>query len=436
MVVTAILVPGIMGTKLQLPDGDLVWPPSVKEAIFGYGDIGKLQDPAAIPTEIIDSISCVDFYAPLQSLFAGLGFGPAGDKWLVEHPYDWRKDLFDLAKGLAERLDGVTSDEIVIVAHSMGGLIARLVLETPTWRNRPWFSRIKTFVALATPHNGAPLAAARVLGLDPAFGISGQDWITLSSNPAYPSGYQLLPAPGEDAVWDTGPTAELAPLDIYDPATATALGLKPALVARARALHDALQAGTAPKHVRYFYFAGTGHKTVTRINVGPGGAHKVETADAGDGTVPLWSALPRTVQKQLVINEHANVFRGGPFKRVFFRLMGGDAGPPTEATVEDALRLAVSLQKPVVPLGDPVEVVLSAELPFTELQGRLVFEARGEADVAGAVAAEAPVAYSGPAIPSLALTIPVKLPPGIYELRFEGDRQQVERAVFAVSETT
>lgn len=434
MKTVAVLVPGIMGTELVLPDGELVWPPKVSETLFGYSRIAKLQDASVLPRKIIPNVSCVDFYRPLQSLLAQLDFTSSGDKVLLEYPYDWRKDLFDLTEGLASRLDSVTADSIVIVAHSMGGLISRLLLETQTFRGRPWFPKITSFLALATPHNGAPLALARVLGLDSALGISGEDFKKLAANPAYPSGYQLLPAPGEDACWNVSAGADLAPLDFYDDAVATSLGMSPALVARARAVHDALSSGMAPDHVRYFYFSGAGHKTVTRINIDGGKAQIVTTPDAGDGTVPMWSSLPRTVQKQVVINEHSNVFRGDPFKRVFFRLFGADAGTPLEVPMDAAFKLAVSLQRPIFKQGEPVEAVLSSEVPFTTLLGELVFEERTKEDAAGQVAARVNISYDGPAISTLALSIEVSLATGFYELRYEGDRPQEDRVVFAMSQ--
>jgi phospholipase A1 len=434
----AVLVPGIMGTELVLPDGEVVWPPKVSETLFGYGRIQKLQDPHLQPSRIISNVSCVDFYSPLQGLFYQLGFRAGGDKVLLDYPYDWRKDLFVLASGLADKLDAAGADsaeQIVIVAHSMGGLISRLLLETPTFRDRPWFSKISGFFALATPHNGAPLALARVLGLDSALGISGADFKTLAANAAYPSGYQLLPAPGEDACWDVSGGADLAPLDFYDDAVARQLGLSAALVARARALHDALSAGVTPTHIRYFYFSGAGHKTVTRINFDGENAQVVTTPDAGDGTVPMWSSLPRKVQKQVVINEHSNVFRGDPFKRVFFRLFGEDAGSPMEAFPEAAAKLAVSLQRPIFEHGSKIEAVLSSEVPFTDLSGNLVFEARSEEDEPGSGTTSVPLRYTGPALVTLAISVDVSLPVGFYELRFEGDRQQEDRVVFAVSQT-
>lgn len=433
MKTVAILVPGIMGSELVLPDGEVVWPPKVRETLFGYRRIEKLQDAAARPTRIISSVSCIGFYDPLQALLAQLGFKNSGDKLLLEYPYDWRQDLFDLADRLANKLDSVEADRFVIIAHSMGGLISRLLLETPTYRERAWFPKLKGFLALATPHNGAPLALARVLGLDSALGISGADFKQLAANPAYPSGYQLLPAPGEDACWNVTVGAELAPLNFYDDAVATKLGMSTALLARARALHDALNSGATPDHVRYFYFSGTGHKTVTRINIDGSTAQMVTTPDAGDGTVPMWSALPRKVQKQVVVNEHSNVFRGDPFKRVFFRLFGADAGVPLEAPVDAATKLTVSLQRPIFEEGSLVEAVLSSEAPFTALKGELVFEVRSETDVAGSVVERVPISYVGPAVPTFAVSMEVRLPVGFYELRFEGERQQEDRVVFAVS---
>ncbi|WP_417721012.1 esterase/lipase family protein [Salipiger sp.] len=440
MSLAAVFVPGIMGTELKLPSGEVVWPPKVTETIFGYNRIDKLQSPDLRATEVIRNVSCVDFYSPILALFREMGFAAQGAKRLVEHPYDWRRDLFDLADDLADMLDTVDADEIVLVAHSMGGLITRLMLETGTYAGRPFFHRISGFFALATPHNGAPLALARVMGLDKALGISREDFKKLSANPAYPSGYQLLPAPGEDACWDTTNGSKLKPLDFYDPQVAARLGMKPALVARARAVHDALNAGAAPTHIRYFYFSGAGHKTVTRVNMDGQTAFVVQTPDAGDGTVPMWSSLPRTEQKQVVINEHANVFRGTPFKRVFFRLFGADAGAPLEAPVFAGLEgtepepVRISLQKPVFGEDEPIELVLTSETLMTALEGRLVFDRITEADAVEAEAAAAEeVLYRGPGINALAMTLKTRLSPGFYELRFEGDRPLEERVVVAIS---
>jgi len=61
MTISAVFVLGIMGSKLVRPGGEIVWPPKVRETIFGYNRIAALQDPLATAPEIIANVSCVDF---------------------------------------------------------------------------------------------------------------------------------------------------------------------------------------------------------------------------------------------------------------------------------------------------------------------------------------------------------------------------------------
>jgi phospholipase A1 len=336
-----VFVPGTMGTELFSGNREKLWPPRPIETQFGYGRADKLLGEDVRPGGIIENVVCFDVYGSLLAQFDELGFQQNGtEKRLYPFPYDWRIDIEHSAEELAHRLDAVTGDgaqEICLVAHSMGGLICRLLLETGVYAHRPWFTKINTFIAMATPHQGAPLALARVLGLDSTLGISKSDFRKIAGDPRYPSGYQLLPAPNEAACWSKADLA-VGTVDIYDEATATRLGLDPEMLGRARFVYDSLARGAAPPEVRYFYFAGTGHETVTRVNVlESGGAYPAEemvltrTEDAGDGTVPFWSALPRAIQKQVVVSEHTKVFRGMPFKRVFYRLLGGNLGIPLES---------------------------------------------------------------------------------------------------------
>ena len=460
-----VLVPGIMGTRLVLPgsatgaDDEEVWPPTPLETKFGYERIDKLQDKMVVPTTIIDSILCYSFYSTIVKQIQDLGFTEEGRaKRFVPFPYDWRLDNFDTAELLAARLDALYADgarRIAIVAHSMGGLIARLVLESGAFDTRPWFGSVHLFAALATPHLGAPLAVARIFGVDATLGISGADFAKLASNRDFPSGYQLLPAPRESVVWVTN-SPDVQPLDYYDDATARTLGMDPVLVGRARALHDTLAQGQAPAHVRYFYFAGVGHRTVTRVNVTVDAGRPVNhgktvvtrTADAGDGTVPLYSALPRPAQRQLVVNEHATVFDGRPFRRVFYRLLGGDDGAAVESGLDAqaSVTLALSLDQPVQPLGDDIEVTLKVVAPSTApmsdtfaarteiIEGRLVMEAVDEqGHLTGDPPITIPIAFRGPPIDRLTVYLPETPEPGLFRLSFEGSPPAPEPLAFAVS---
>lgn len=434
-----VFVPGIMGTQLNLPDGSQVWPPTPLETVVGYNKIDELQRPDLVVGPIISAVSCVKVYRPLQNYFAEMGFSPGGAKDLVEFPYDWRLDLFDLADQLAARIDAITASDIKIVAHSMGGLIARLVLESGKYDGRPWFSKISLFTALATPHTGAPLALGRILGLDATLGISAADFAKFAANPNYPSGYQLLPAPGEDACWDSD-SLTLAPLDLYDTNVQVPLGLVPSMMERAEAVHAVLTPGKRPKGIRYFYFAGTGQETVSRINVKETAGRfprsdmvMTRTRNAGDGTVPMWSALPTREQKQVVINNHTDVFRGTPFKRVFFRLFGIDLGPALEG-FERAVQMMVG--RHVYGVGDMIDVTLSDEAPLDTIKGTLQLveigeDGRQKPDATPVDMAD--IAHTDTGAPFMMMSVgPVKSP-GLYKLRFEGNLTVDEEPVFAVS---
>lgn len=449
-----VVVPGTMGTELFLPGAagkapEKVWPPEPLETQFGYKRRAKLADSRVVPGSIIPKVLCFDFYQPLLDMISDLGFTPDGvAQRLIPFPYDWRRDLFETAGLLAETLDeahAAGADRVSLVAHSMGGLICRLLLEAETWRQRPWFGAVDQFIAIATPHLGAPLALGRILGIDSALGISGPDFAWLASREEYPSAYQLLPAPGEQACWNQADPA-LAALDIYSPDVARSLGLSPTLLARAKAVHDVLSAGVAAAGKRYFYFAGVGHRTATRVNVfrteagmvEPGGTGLTRTADGGDGTVPMFSALPHTGQRHIATNEHATAFKGEAFRRVFVRLLGGDEGPAEEIAV--ATGLALSIEAPIVTADNDIEVLLhatgDAEDPhgaLPEIRGQLILRKLrdGEAIIAEIVR-QFPVAYAGPPIDRLRLYLEPIAEPGHYQLSFEGSPGDALPAVFGV----
>jgi pimeloyl-ACP methyl ester carboxylesterase len=443
-----VFVPGIMGTKLLGANDEELWPPTALETQFGYGRVDKLLAEDVRFGEIIRSVMCFDFYGSLIDQFAELQFRPDdGAKRLYLFPYDWRRDLENTAERLAAQLDAVDrdgADEIHLVAHSMGGLVTRLVLETGKFANKPWIAKIKSFIALAVPHQGAPLALARVLGLDSTLGISKSDFRRIGNDRRYPSGYQLLPAPKEEACWNQD--LALHALDIYDAATAARLGLDTVLLARARSVHEALAAGAPPSHVRYFYFAGTGHETVTRVNVTENAAGAFSLGDmkvtrtegAGDGTVPFWSALPRSVQKQIVVNEHAHVFQGMPFKRVFYRLLGGDLGPALQkldlddAAEKNAGAMRMSISTPIVQCAKEYELLLVPHSPTPSIDARVSLQRLNERGMPAAPAEEvSKVLYEGPPVSWLRLLMPPIVGPGLYQLVSTGTPSMSEPLRFA-----
>jgi hypothetical protein len=66
-------------------------------------------------------------------------------------------------EGFAELLEGLVAawpvplEELVIVAHSMGGLVARSAYHSGMAANHSWPHKLRKLVMLGTPHHGAPL---------------------------------------------------------------------------------------------------------------------------------------------------------------------------------------------------------------------------------------------------------------------------------------
>lgn len=148
-------------------------------------------------------------------------------------PYDWRRDNVENARLLIRRIEtlkrrlGKPDLKFNVIAHSMGGLIARYAAmygnadlpsgtPTPTWAGARHFGRV---FLLGTPNEGSVSALDALLngfsyvggGLNLPFvqNISRFDVFTL------PSSYQLLPHEGTLVAYDEN----LKPItiDIFDP---------------------------------------------------------------------------------------------------------------------------------------------------------------------------------------------------------------------------
>jgi hypothetical protein len=141
------------------------------------------------------------------------------------------------------------------------------------------------------------------------------------------------------------------------------------------------------------------------------------------------------VQKQVVVNEHAQVFRGMPFKRVFYRLLGGDLGVPLESLGQEeepgATRL--SIPTPVIHAGREFELLVVPTPPTGRIVGTLVLQRLREDGTPAAPSEEmSTTSYEGPRLSRLRLLMPPVSRAGLYELLFKGAPVDSEPLRFAV----
>ena len=278
-----LLVPGIMGSQLGLKrtaplPHDIVWMDPID---IQLGRLAMLRLPGAAP---VVPLGVVLFsHLRLKLALRARGFA-------VEfHDYDWRLPVTECGRTFAERLRALRPARIAIVAHSMGGLVARAALALPGT------GHVERLVLLGTPNCGSFAAVQALRGtyavVRKVARLAAQasaETLAAEVFATFPSLYDLLPA------------GACAPsIDLFDPHAwpASGPGPVPALLAAARAARGEL----APADERFAAIAGVGEETVT------GAARRGEDflytlTRRGDGTVPLVSAeLPgaRTLYAQV-----------------------------------------------------------------------------------------------------------------------------------------
>ncbi|MCK6408669.1 MAG: CHAT domain-containing protein [Thauera sp.] len=214
----AVMLPGTMGSALSA-DGQPVW---LHYTTLLRGGLGRI---ALGATQVSADDLLDDFYGPLIEFLA--------EQHRVEvFPYDWRRSVRSAAARLAEALEQWLpqaereGQPVHLVAHSMGGLVARAMIADGSRGTAVWkrITRLpgSRLLMLGTPNLGSYEAVRWLTGFNPTqarlalldFTRSTHEVVDLVRE--YPGLVELLPFAAEDP-------------DFSDPARWTAL-------------HDALQA--------------------------------------------------------------------------------------------------------------------------------------------------------------------------------------------------
>jgi hypothetical protein len=377
-----IVIPGILGSRLRDRETDrVVW-----GAFLGtYADprtadgarlialpmaegrpLGDLRD-AVEPAGALDRLRVSLLGLPIEQhaylyVLRALGVGGYRDQDLgrggldygsrhftcFQFAYDWRRDNAENARRLHEfildkrayvaaelrKRHGIDKTDIKfdLVAHSMGGLLARYYLRygpAPlpddgslppiTWEGARHVDRA---VLIATPNGGAAQSLVELVqGTQLAFVLPRYAPVVVGTMPAL---YQLLPRARHGAVVEAGPDQPGRPLDVLDPAVWERLGWglaaanqDPVLrwllpdapdaatrrrvaldhlhkaLARARQFHAALDVPAAPPAgLGLHLFAGDAKPTPAVLAADPAtGGLTVRATAPGDGTVLRTSAV-------------------------------------------------------------------------------------------------------------------------------------------------
>jgi phospholipase A1 len=346
-------VPGILGSELFL--GDKIWPPSLCE-VHSDAEVAKLLDPGVTVGHVIDKVGLVfPMYSTIMTALADIA--AATHSQYEPWPYDWRKDLVDTCIAFAKLLDGTADgDEIVLIAHSMGGLIVRGVLEDPAYHGAAWRSRVSLAAFLATPHNGAIDAVKTATGLDAAPGLTKAQTKRLNSDPRYPACYQLFPLLNAPTLW-SGPSYDA--LTLSTTGIWATLGLNAEFMPPISNFRGRLDPTRKPDTCRYFAIVSAAHdtsSTLARTDAGASFAdHPFPTA--GDGTVEIESATALRCQTLFVTGSHVGVTQASDT----IACLKGLLGAPVEHNLVEAILAAtrISVSPQFLVAGDTAEIVFN-----------------------------------------------------------------------------
>lgn len=281
-----VVIPGYYGSVLSdRLTGQLVWidawnalqPGDLLDAIrLDTGDPDRIH-----ATAILDEFQILRFWSPdiykrlIRFLRDDVGY-PA------DHIYafhlDWRRSMTLAADDLDRRISGFLArtgaSKVNLVAHSHGGLVARMYM------HRHGSGSVANLITLGTPHKGMlDTFEAVVRGL-PLFGWSRSHVRDVART--FPSAYELLPHDARDDLfaWNGAASTPFADSGwLPDPRLSLLLGEALGVVAQ---LPRAVPVPSA-------FIYGTRRGTRTRCTSDPSST-RFEQAHDGDGTVPRVSA--------------------------------------------------------------------------------------------------------------------------------------------------
>jgi pimeloyl-ACP methyl ester carboxylesterase len=258
-----LIVPGSLGSMLVSAGGGrvaVVWlhPPAIR-----IGGLAGLAIGAA--ARQLHAHSVLSFaYLSLKLRLMLHGYR------VDYHPYDWRQGLDRLGAELAARLTA-SSEDVAVVAHSMGGLVVRAALA----RGARHIARV---IMLGTPNHGSFAAVQAIRGVYPvARQVSAldrrQSADELSSQvfSTFPGIYDMLPS-----------SEKFAGIDLYRKQNWPRHGPTPrqALLTRVLKVRRSLAAADD----RFIAIVGVNRETVSGLTCVGGEFVYARTMD-GDGTV-------------------------------------------------------------------------------------------------------------------------------------------------------
>ncbi len=282
-----LILPGILGSMLAETNGsdrDVVWVDFIDIAL---GRLHRL----ALTDENKRRFAAVDVH---QATYLKLKLALRAEGFDADfHPFDWRQSISDLGRELARRVASDPAEEVFIVAHSMGGLVARAAI------HHGMGDKLKRLIMLGTPNFGS-FAPAMVYRCAYPF-LNKIAVLDLKHSPADLAGRVFNTHPGLAQMLPQ--RSKFDSIDLYDVQSWPRNGVRPLqpILSAAPAIQRELEI-LPPKFVM---IAGIDRETTVGLSLSEKKDEFVfHRSRAGDGTVPVDLAVLPDVLTYYCAEDH------------------------------------------------------------------------------------------------------------------------------------
>ena len=281
-----VFIHGFLGSRIDCGSAEL-WPnipPGPDFDNMRLASDGASNAPAtcgAVVGDILDSVLGSSIYQTTEDFLNSADPGNA-----FFYNWDWRSSPQNALSGLDSFIDGIrnthNNQKVVIMAHSYGGLLARLYIDDPTRANK-----VARVLTVGTPAWGSPKALFPLLAGIETPDLSALDAL-MDNDGLHEFAKNLLGA------YFLYPTANYGSWLTIDPSVAssvedliTKLGGNVALYQQAQVSH-ASTLDSFPSGVDFEAVVGTGIPTISGVHILANNYLGIDY-DNGDGTVPAKS---------------------------------------------------------------------------------------------------------------------------------------------------
>jgi pimeloyl-ACP methyl ester carboxylesterase len=281
-----LILPGIMGSKIGGPirsaRSEVLW---VDPLQISAGRLTALKLPSGKSLRAVGVLLFSYARLKLQLEISG--------RDVRFHSYDWRLGLDVLGAELAARI-AAEGEPVILVAHSMGGLVARMAARMLPKR------LVRKIILLGTPNDGSFASVQALRGTYPFVRRMSRldrrhspEYLAAKVFNTFPGLYHMLPPP-----------RRLKGLDLFRPRDWPAQGPPP----QTRLLREvaAVRAKLAPPDSRMMQILGVNQETVIGVRRTAAG-FEYSMSPSGDGTVPLAMARLPKLKSYFVEELHGNL---------------------------------------------------------------------------------------------------------------------------------